>query len=106
MQHFIYKTEKIAYDYFRAFSFEELAIEKLLEIGIKDVSNDLIELKHIIEAESLCKEALHHTLHSLKGVLSQLGNHQIIKQIEAIEACASHKEIHQKTLCLFFIHES
>jgi hypothetical protein len=106
MHHFIHKTEQLAYTYFKAFSFQDTVIKELLEIAIKEVKYELKKVEELIEAEYLDKEALHSSFHALKGVLSQLGNHEIIRQIEAIETSSSDEEIHQKSLCLFFIQSS
>lgn len=102
MTNFINKTEEIAYAHFKSYQFKDEDIFRLIEVGIRDVRSTLETLALIKENNNIDVQALHDTLHALKGLCSQLGNTEIIGEIEEIEASISTDTTKKKIGLLFF----
>jgi HPt (histidine-containing phosphotransfer) domain-containing protein len=103
MTNFINKTKEIAYAHFKSYQFEDEDIARLTKIGMRDVHSTLETLKLLIkEGDNRDIEALHDTLHALKGLCSQLGNTQIIREIEDLEASFDIDNLINKINLLFF----
>lgn len=103
MTNFISKSEKIAYKYFKGYGFEDEEIFRLIDIGMRDVRLGLETLEGLLkEDESKYLENIYDILHGLKGLLAQLGNIEIIKEIEVLESSTDIDELRNKTNLLFF----
>jgi len=84
MYSIINETEKAARDYFGAFGFEEEEIQSLINIGKKDMLKELNLLHELIQHKPSDIEPINNRLHALKGLFSQLGNHELSNQINTL----------------------
>ncbi len=83
---------KIAYTSLMTFGFEEEAVVKLVEQAIKDLKNSLNKLELQINSETIDKQELSDTLHAIKGLLFQMGDHNTAEQINEIREDIDTKE--------------
>lgn len=97
MEKIISETEAIAFEYLKAFGFNDEQISPLVEQGKKDLYNELTKLKTLLNADSISLDDINNVLHALKGLLFQLGNHDVADQLNEIrsniESEATLKEI-------------
>jgi hypothetical protein len=86
MQKIIDKTEKIAIEYLTGMGFGEEQVVPLINQAKKDLETEFARLESIQNSPSPEAEALDRSLHALKGLLFNLGNHDLAKKLEAIRA--------------------
>lgn len=103
MTNFINKTQEIAYTHFKSYAFDDEDIFRLIEIGRRDVRATLETLNTLIQVpDRMDLDAIHDTLHALKGLCSQLGNGDIIEEIENLECSFERDTLNKKITLLFF----
>jgi transcriptional antiterminator Rof (Rho-off) len=74
MKQIIERTEKVAYDYLKAFGFEEDKVDATVHKGITELENAFNKLTELINCNDLDIEEIDNVLHYMKGILLQLGN--------------------------------
>lgn len=89
MKKIISETEVIAYDYLKAFGFAEEQVIPLIDQAKKDLQENLTKLKILLDADSISIDDINHVLHALKGLLFNLGNHELA---EKLNETGSHPE--------------
>lgn len=99
MKNIINETEVIAYEYLNAFGFKEEQIVPLIAQGKKDLEENLTKLEILLREENASLVDINNVLHALKGLLFNLGNHELAEKLNEIrshlESEASLKEISQ-----------
>ena len=73
-----------AHSYFSEFGFDDEQIERLTLQGTVDLNNLLQQLKEGLEADELKPKEIDDTLHAIKGIVAQLGNTELAKQLTDI----------------------
>jgi len=87
MKNIISKTEVIAYDYFKDFGFNEDQINSLIIQGKKDLHKELTKLETLlIHADTVSIDDINNILHALKGLLFQMGNHELAEKLNEIRS--------------------
>ncbi len=86
MEKLISDTEVIAFEYLKAFGFSEEQINPLVAQGKKDLYGELTKLKTLLDADNISIEDINNVLHALKGLLFQLGNHDVADQLNEIRS--------------------
>jgi len=84
MKNIIHETEHLAYAYLKGFGFEDEQITPLVELGKKNLSEALSNLKKLLDKDTYSIKELDDALHALKGLLLQLGNTQLAQELNAI----------------------
>jgi hypothetical protein len=84
MRRIVEKTEKIAMEYLTGLGFDRDQVVPLIEQAKKDMVAELIRLDKLRKAEPVDPVALDRSLHALKGLLFNLGNHDLAEKLEAI----------------------
>lgn len=103
MKNIINETEIMAYDHFRGFGFNEEQIDTLIKQGKKDLQKELTKLKSLLEDdEQVSFNEINNTLHALKGLFSQFGNHHIVEQLNEISSNDEIKVILNQVSVLLF----
>jgi len=74
MKQIIERTVQVAYDYLKAFGFEEDKVEVTVQKGISELENAFDRLQELVSKKDFDIEELDNILHSIKGILFQLGN--------------------------------
>lgn len=75
MEKLINETVDCAAKQFTAFGFTQEQIEPLLASGRRDLANELSKLETVLRTEPIDLEKLNLALHSVKGLLLNMGNH-------------------------------
>ena len=91
MEKIISETEVIAFDYLKAFGFTEEQVNTLVLQGKKDLYKELIKLKTLIYADTVSYDDINNILHALKGLLFQLGNHDLAEKLNEIRSDLQNK---------------
>ena len=87
MKNIISKTEVIAYDYLKAFGFSEKQISSLITQGKKDLHKELTKLETLLShADTVSLDDINNVLHALKGLLFQMGNHDLAERLNEIRS--------------------
>lgn len=86
MKNIIDDTVVISYSYLKAFGFKDEQISLLIEVGKKDLHNELSKLKVLMDADTISLEDINNVLHALKGLLFQLGNHELAEKLNEIRS--------------------
>ena len=87
MKNIISETEVIAYDYFKDFGFNEDQINSLIIQGKKDLHKELTKLETLlIHADTVSVDDINNILHALKGLLFQMGNHDLAEKLNEIRS--------------------
>ena len=86
MKKIISQTEVIAFDYLKAFGFADEQINTLIGQGKRDLHKELTRLQTLIHAETIFYKDINNVLHALKGLLFQLGNHEVADQLNEIKS--------------------
>ena len=86
MNKIISETEVIAYDYLKAFGFEDEQIAPLIVQAKKDLIKTLSQLDTALHAEAVSLEDINDGLHALKGLLFHLGNHELAEKLNEIRS--------------------
>ena len=86
MYKLIEQTESIGYDYLTGFGFDEESVMKLLQQARKDLLSEMTKLENLLDAEDIVFEEVNNVLHALKGLLYQVGNHEVAEQINEIRS--------------------
>jgi len=94
MQNIIIKTEQIAVEYLSGLGFGREQIAPLLSQARKDMEAEFARLEMLRHAPSPDAEALDRSLHAIKGLLFNLGNHELAEKLEALR----HEEDLQRML--------
>ena len=68
------KTKKIAHEYLKGFGFDDDKVEITVSKGIDELDKIFAQLKNEINQKDIDTEEVDNILHSIKGVLFQLGN--------------------------------
>ncbi len=99
MKKIISETEVIAYDYLKAFGFAEEQIIPLVDQAKKDLQENLTKLEILLHEDTISIDDINHVLHALKGLLFNLGNHELAEKLNEIrshlESDVALKEISQ-----------
>ena len=103
MKNIINKTEIIAYDYFKDFGFNEDQINSLILQGKKDLHKELTKLETLlIHADTMSIDDINNILHALKGLLFQMGNHDLAEKLNEIRSNDERKVILKEIPALLF----
>jgi len=102
MKKIISETEVIAYDHLKTFGFSEEQVIPLIDRAKKDLHENLTKLEILLHEDTISIDDINNVLHALKGLLFNLGNHELAEKLNEIrshlESKVSLKEISQ----LFF----
>jgi len=103
MNNIISKTEIIAYDYFKDFGFNEDQINSLILQGKKDLHKELTKLETLlIHADTVSIDDINNILHALKGLLFQMGNHDLAEKLNEIRSNDQREVILKEIPALLF----
>jgi len=103
MKHIIDETETIAYDHLKGFGFNDEQMKALIHQGKIDLQKELSKLKALLtDTEQLSLDEINNSLHALKGLFFQLGNHQVAEQLNEIRSYGESKVILQEISELLF----
>jgi hypothetical protein len=94
MQSIIDKTEIIAVEYLSGLGFGREQIAPLLAQARKDREEEFARLEMLRSEPAPDPEALDRVLHAIKGLLFNLGNHDLAEKLEALR----HEEDLQRML--------
>ncbi len=87
MKNIITSTEVIAYSYFKGFGFNEDQINSLITQGKKDLHKELTKLETLlIHTDTMSVDDINNILHALKGLLFQMGNHDLAEKLNEIRS--------------------
>ena len=86
MEKIINETEILAFDYFKAFEFEDKQIAQLIIQGKKDLHRELKKLEILLHANNISYTDINNVLHALKGLLFQLGNHAVADKLNEVKS--------------------
>ena len=81
MEKIISETEVLAFKYLKAFGFSDEQINPLVTQGKKDLRKELTKLQILLYADTISYSEISNTLHALKGLLFQMGNHDIAEKL-------------------------
>jgi hypothetical protein len=84
MRNIIIKTEQIAVEYLTGLGFGREQVAPLLEQARRDMEEEFSRLEMLRHAPSPDPEALDRSLHAIKGLLFNLGNHDLAEKLEAL----------------------
>jgi len=84
MEQIMNETEILAFDYFKAFGFDDKQIAQLIMQGKKDLHKELKKLKILLHTDTISYTDINNVLHSLKGLLFQLGNHTVSDKLNEV----------------------
>jgi len=84
MKQIIERTMNVAYDYLLHFGFEEDKVKSTVSKGIKELESNLQKLKELVYTNSSDIEEVDYLLHSIKGILFQLGNSEDGKKVDEV----------------------
>jgi hypothetical protein len=73
MKQIINRTKDIAYDYLGAFGFDSDKIDATVSKGLVELENSFDRLKDLVD-ENFDFDEIDNALHTIKGILFQLGN--------------------------------
>ncbi len=93
MEKLISNTEDIAFKHFKAFGFKDEQIDQLILQGTKDLCKELTKLKVLLEASEISYDDVNNVLHALKGLLFQLGNHEVAEKLVEIRSNLEDEDI-------------
>ena len=103
MKNIISKTEVIAYDYLKGFGFSEGQISSLIIQGKKDLHKELSKIETLlIHADTVSLDDINNVLHALKGLLFQMGNHDLAEKLNEIRSNDEHEVILKELSWLLF----
>lgn len=104
MQKLLDETEKSAYRFLKEFGFEEEEIAPVIAKGLLDIAHVLNSVDLLLKEQSPSRneEKLDDLLHSLKGLLFQLGNHDMAEKIEKLRYCKDTKEQYETLKRILF----
>ena len=102
MKNIISKTEVIAYNYLKDFGFNEEQISSLIVQGRKDLYKELTKLETLLDADTVSLDDINNVLHALKGLLFQLGNHNVAEKLNEIRSYHERKIILKEISELLF----
>lgn len=86
MNKVIVDTEQIAFKYLKEFGFVDEQILSLVEQGKKDLIKEMTNLREILSHDNVSYEAVNNSLHALKGLLFQIGNHKLAEKLVEIRS--------------------
>ena len=82
MNNIMNETETIAVSHLKNFGFNEDQVSALISQGKKDLDKELGKLEIQLDTGSV--EGINNALRALKGLFSQLGNHNVAEQLNEI----------------------
>jgi uncharacterized membrane protein YccC len=80
----IERTEKIAIAYLTGLGFGEEQVAPLMQQARKDLETEFARLEALRHAPQPDAEQLDRSLHAIKGLLFNLGNHDLAERLEAL----------------------
>lgn len=86
MKKIINETEITARKYFKDFGFRDEQIETLISKGKKDLNKELTKLDSLLKDNSASLNDINNVLHALKGLIFQLGNHDVAEKLNEIRS--------------------
>jgi len=96
MEKIIAETELIALDYLSAFGFSQEQMIPLIEQGKKDLRDEMLKLRDILSQTQVSFDEVNSSLHVLKGILFQIGNHALAeKLVEVRSHLSTDKELQE-----------
>ena len=103
MKNIITSTEVIAYGYFKDFGFNEDQINSLITQGKKDLHKELTKLETLlIHSDTMSVDDINNSLHALKGLLFQMGNHDLAEKLNEIRSKDEREVILKELPALLF----
>ncbi len=106
MKNIINETEIIAQKHLSSFGFNEEQVSTLIVQGKKDLHKELAKLEVFLNVDTDFLEDINNVLHALKGLFSQLGNHEIAEQLNEIRESDIKQVRIKKISKLFFDNKS
>ncbi|GEM_PF-1160263 len=86
MQRIILQTERIAREYLIGLGFGEEQIDPLIDQAKKDLYRELARMDRIRRSKAPDIAELDRALHAIKGLLFNLGNHELAEKLEGVRA--------------------
>lgn len=105
MEKLITESEVIAFDYLKAFGFSDEQVASLIAQGKKDLEKELSKLEILIDSDDLSYDDINDVLHALKGLLFQLGNHNLAEQLNEIRSDLQSKNALEEIRSLLSLSE-
>jgi Ni,Fe-hydrogenase I large subunit len=103
MKNLIHETEKKAYLYLQEFGFEENEVAPVVTKGLSELKSILEKLKNFLEtSQEGDMEILDDLLHALKGLLFQLGNHEMADKVEKLREYDEMEKVCTELKQIFF----
>jgi len=96
MKQIIERTMQVAYDYLKNFGFEEDKVEVTVNKGIKELENAFAKLQELVYNVDFDIDELDNILHSIKGILFQLGNGNDGSKVDALRDEIDHTNAIEK----------
>ncbi len=81
MEKIISETEVLAVESLRAFGFTDDQVNPLVTQGKKDLRMALTKLQLLLKTDTIDYDEISNVLHALKGLLFQLGNHDVADKL-------------------------
>ncbi len=81
MEKIISETEVLAVESLKAFGFSDEQVDPLVTQGKKDLRIALTKLQLLLKADTIDYDEVSNVLHALKGLLFQLGNHDVAEKL-------------------------
>ncbi|MEA2029814.1 MAG: hypothetical protein U9N49_12695 [Campylobacterota bacterium] len=102
MYKIIEETQKITDAYLRGFGFDEESIATLVAKSKVDLEKQLSQLEILLNTKPQDMDAINDTLHALKGLLFQVGSHQVGEKVNEIRSDINSDEALNKIKELLF----
>ncbi len=103
MKNIIKETEIITHEYLQGFGFSEDQISSLVIQGKKDLHKELTKLETmLVDTDTVTLDELNNVLHALKGLLFQMGNHDLAKKFNEIRSNDEQKVVLRELSELLF----
>jgi len=83
MNQIIHRTEMISCDYFASFGFERDQVDATVSKGLNELENSFEELRKSAEG-AYDFDSVDRALHTIKGLLFQLGNEEDGERVETL----------------------
>jgi len=96
MRQIIERTQQVAYDYLKAFGFEEDKVTNIVNKGVKELEKSFAKLQGLVSDREFDIDELDNVLHSIKGILFQLGNSKDGELVDELRDTVDHSNAIEK----------
>lgn len=93
MKKIVKKTSKISLEYLKSVGFSAEKIESMVQLSINDMNKILTSLEKLLQKKELNIQKVQKELHALKGLVAQLNDNKLAKEIEEIEKNINRKDL-------------